>query len=121
MNALRMEFSPNGPVNAPEFGSIKIEEEAKALAEMDAYLHLKKGTNYPAMLVSTGFNDPRVVSWQPGKFAAAAQNNTASGLPVLLKVNYAGGHFGGANIDEQLKDSGIEIAFILWQCGYTGK
>ena len=121
MNALRMEFSPNGPVNAPEFGTIKIEEEAKALAEMDAYLHLKKGTKYPAMLVSTGFNDPRVVSWQPGKFAAAAQNNTASGLPILLKVNYAGGHFGGANVDEQLRDSGIEKAFILWQCGYKGQ
>ena len=121
MNALRMEFSPNGPVNAPEFGTIKIEEEAKALAEMDAYLHLQKGTKYPAMLVSTGFNDPRVVSWQPGKFAAAAQNTTTSGLPVLLKVNYAGGHFGGANTDEQLKDSGIEKAFILWQCGYKGE
>ena len=121
LNALRMEFSPNGPVNAPEFGTIKIEEEAKALAEMDAYLHLQKGTKYPAMLVSTGFNDPRVVSWQPGKFAAAAQNSTASGLPVLLKVNYAGGHFGGANVDEQLKDSGIEKAFILWQCGYKGQ
>ncbi len=121
LNALRMEFSPNGPGNAPEFGTIKIEEEAKALAEMDAYLHLQKGTKYPAMLVSTGFNDPRVVSWQPGKFAAAAQNNTTSGLPVLLKVNYGGGHFGGANVDEQLKDSGIEKAFILWQCGYKGK
>ncbi|MEJ7610759.1 MAG: prolyl oligopeptidase family serine peptidase [Ferruginibacter sp.] len=121
LNTLRLEFSPNGPVNVPEFGTVKIEEQAKALAEMDAVRHVKKGVKYPAMLITTGFNDPRVISWSPGKFAAAVQNNTGSGLPALLKVNYAGGHFGGANNDEWLKDDAIEKAFILWQCGYKGK
>lgn len=120
LNALRLEFSPNGPVNVPEFGTVKIEEQAKALAEMDAVSHVKKGTAYPAMLISTGFNDPRVISWSPGKFAAAVQNSTTSGHPVLLKVNYAGGHFGGANTEDWIKDDAIEKAFILWQCGYTG-
>ena len=121
LNALRMEYSPNGPVNAVEFGTLKIEDEAQALAEMDAYLHIQKNVKYPAMLVTTGFNDPRVVSWQPGKFAAAAQNSTASNLPVLLQVNYKGGHFGSANTDDGLKELATEFAFILWQCGYKGE
>jgi prolyl oligopeptidase len=34
-NAMRVEFSPNGPVNTPEFGTVTDETEATALYEMD--------------------------------------------------------------------------------------
>jgi pimeloyl-ACP methyl ester carboxylesterase len=34
-NTLRSEFSPNGPLNIPEFGTIKTEEGFKNLYEMD--------------------------------------------------------------------------------------
>src|SRR3989442_14115830 len=40
-----------------------------------------------------GWNDPRVTPWEPGKFVAALQGATASGYPVLMKVNYDNGHF----------------------------
>ena len=41
------EFSPNGPVNTPEFGTVAIQEEAAALYEMDALQHVQAGTKYP--------------------------------------------------------------------------
>ena len=31
-------------------------------------------------------NDPRVIAWQPGKFAAALQNASTSGKPVVFDV-----------------------------------
>ena len=66
-NAMRMEFSPNGPVNTPEFGTVKDQTEAAALYEMDGVQHVKPGVKYPAVLGVGGWNDPRVAPWEPGK------------------------------------------------------
>ena len=118
MNALRMEFDPNGPANIAEFGTIKDETEFKALLEMDSYHQIKKGVKYPALLVTTGFNDPRVSSYNPAKFAAKMQNENGSKNPVFLDVNYDAGHFGGSTRDEYFKEESKKIAFILWQCGH---
>jgi len=117
LNTLRGEFSPNGPVNIPEFGTVTIEEEFKALKEMDSYLHLKPGEKYPATLITTGFNDPRVISWIPGKFAAKMQSINSSGNPVLLKVDYSTGHFGGETMSDYFKNLSDIYSFIMWQCG----
>ena len=114
---MRLEFSSNGPVNIPEFGTVKDSVECKALYEMDGVQHVVKGTKYPALICVGGWNDPRVVAWQPGKFAAAVQNASTSDKPVLLKINYDDGHFTEdksvtwANFADQL-------AFVMWQCGH---
>ena len=108
---------PMGLLIYPEFGSVKDSVEAIALVEMDALNHIKDGTSYPALFITTGFNDPRVESWQPGKFAAAMQAANKSTTPTLLYVNYKGGHFGGSTINEQYAETAKEYTFLLWQCG----
>ena len=40
-----------------------------AKMEMDSYLKVRDGTEYHATLVTAGMNDPRVIAWQPAKFA----------------------------------------------------
>lgn len=120
MNALRMEFSPNGPANIPEFGTVTDPAEFKALFEMDAYQHIKKGEKYPAQLITTGFNDPRVESYIPAKFAARMQAENGSPNPVLLDVDYKAGHYGGSTVEEQIQQAAKEYAFILWQCKFAG-
>lgn len=117
LNALRGEFSPNGPVNVPEFGTVEIEEEFKGLLEMDAFQHIEKGVKYPAQLITTGFNDPRVASFIPAKFAAKMQNENGSQNPTFLYVDYSAGHFGGSTMDERFVQMAKEYAFLLWQCG----
>ncbi|HEY9361985.1 MAG TPA: prolyl oligopeptidase family serine peptidase [Chitinophagaceae bacterium] len=117
LNPLRQETSPNGPVNIPEFGTTKDSLEFAGLLQMDAMHHIKPGISYPAMLITTGFNDPRVTSWEPGKFAAAMQSANKSTTPTLLFVNYKGGHFGGSTVKEQMAETAMENAFLLWQCG----
>lgn len=116
-NAMRLEFGSNGPVNIPEYGTVKDSMECLALYEMDGVQHVVKGTNYPAVICVGGWNDPRVVAWQPGKFAAALQNASASGKPVLLKINYDNGHF---TEDKNVTYANFanQYAFVMWQCGH---
>lgn len=115
-NAMRLEFTPNGPVNTPEFGTVKDPVECRALYEMDGVQHVQKGVNYPAVMGVGGWNDPRVAPWQPGKFVAALQAASTSGKPVLMKVNYDDGHF----TEEKavtFKNFASQDAFMLWQTG----
>ena len=116
-NAMRGEFTANGPVNTPEFGTVKDSVECKALYEMDGMQHVVPGTKYPAVICIGGWNDPRVVAWEPGKFAAALQNASASGKPVIMKVNYDNGHF---TEDKSVTWANFadQFAFAMWQCGH---
>ena len=116
-NMLRQENTPNGPVNVPEFGSVKDPVQCQALYEMDALQHVKPGTKYPAVICVGGMNDPRVIVWQPGKFAAALQAASTSGKPVLMQVNYDNGHF---TEDKKVtfRNFANMYAFALWQAGH---
>jgi len=116
-NALRFENTPNGPNNAREFGTVKDSAECMALYEMDAFQHVKDGTKYPAIICVGGMNDPRVIAWQPGKFAAALQNATTSDKPVLLDVNYDNGHF-TEDKSVTFKNFANMYSFALWQTGH---
>ena len=116
-NMLRGEFAPNGPANLPEFGTVNDSIECKALYEMDGVQHVVKGTKYPAVICVGGWNDPRVMVWEPGKFAAALQNATTSNKPVLMKVNYDNGHF-TEDKDVTFKNFADQFAFVMWQCGH---
>ena len=115
-NMLRQENTPNGPVNVPEFGSVKDPVQCQALYEMDALQHVKPGTKYPAVICVGGMNDPRVIVWQPGKFAAALQAASTSGKPVLMQVNYDNGHF-TEDKKVTLRNLTNMYAFALWQAG----
>ncbi len=119
-NALRGEETPNGPPNIPEFGTVKSQWGFEDLYAMDAYHHVRDGVNYPAVLLTTGWNDPRVASWEPGKMAARLQAATHSGKPVLLRVDYSGGH-GIGSTKQQLEDELADRwSFLLWQFGLSG-
>jgi prolyl oligopeptidase len=50
--------------------------------------------------------------------AARLQAATSSGKPILLRVDYAGGHSGaGAGMEQQLELVADEASFALWQLG----
>jgi prolyl oligopeptidase len=115
-NTLRAEFSPNGPDNIPEFGSIRTEQGFKNLLAMDSIQHVKAGVDYPPVMISTGLNDPRVSPWEPAKFAAALM---ASGTPnpVLLRVDTQAGHGIGSTRSQTDLLSADWIAFVKWRAG----
>ncbi|MDR6525595.1 prolyl oligopeptidase [Chryseobacterium rhizosphaerae] len=104
--------------NTDEYGTIKDPKGFKGLLEMDAYQHIKKGVKYPATLITGGINDPRVPVWEPAKFTAKLQSNTASKNTVLLQIDYEGGH--GNNTTALHGHSNLSdiFAFAFWQLGH---
>jgi prolyl oligopeptidase len=117
---LRSEFSANGVPNIPEFGSVKTDTGFKALLEMSPYAHVKDGVPYPAVLLTTGFNDPRVDAWEPAKMAARLQAATTSGRPILLRVDYDAGHGFGSTKQSAYEVAADRLAFLLWQLQVPG-
>lgn len=117
-NAVRDEFAEGGPANIPEFGTIANKMGWDALYATDAYLHVKDGTAYPAVLAITGANDPLVSPWIVAKFAARLQAATSSGKPVLLRVDYDAGHgyLGSSRAQSQALTTD-ELSFLFWQLG----
>jgi prolyl oligopeptidase len=116
-DSLRSELMASGPANIPEFGTVKDPDGFKALYAMDAYQHVKPNTAYPAILLTTGTNDPRVAPWQAAKMAARLQASTNSGKPVLLRVDYDAGHGLGSTKTQRDEEQADEIAFLFWQLG----
>jgi prolyl oligopeptidase len=119
-DSMRSELMESGPANIPEFGTVKEADGFKALYAMDAYQHVKPDTPYPAVLLTTGVNDPRVAPWQAAKMAARLQASTTSGKPVLLRVDYDAGHGLGSTKSQRDEELADELAFLLWQFGVAG-
>ena len=117
-DTLRFELTQNGETNIPEFGSTKTEGGFKDLYVMSAYEHVEHGAAYPAVLLETGMNDPRVDPWQMAKMTARLQAATSSKKPFLLRVDLAGGHGNmGGTQNQRHETLADEWTFLLWQLG----
>ncbi|HEX4159373.1 MAG TPA: prolyl oligopeptidase family serine peptidase [Rhizomicrobium sp.] len=116
-NALRAEFETDGDANALEYGSVKTAAGFRALLAMDALSHVKDGAAYPAVMSTTGLNDPHVAPWQPGKMAARLQQATSSGRPILLRVDPDAGHGSGPTKHQADAVMADQTAFMYWQMG----
>ena len=85
---------------------------------MDAYQHVFDGKHYPAVMGITGINDPRVPPWELAKFVERLRHATASGRPVLLRVDYDAGHgLLAASRAQTIALLTDEFSFLMWQCG----
>jgi prolyl oligopeptidase len=83
---------------------------------MDSIQHVRHGVQYPAVMITTGLNDPRVSPWEPAKFAAAL---LASGSvrPVLLRVDAKAGHGIGSTKSQSDALYADAFAFVFWRAG----
>jgi prolyl oligopeptidase len=119
-NMLRYETTANGVPNMPEFGSVQTEQGFRDLLAMDAFHKIKPDVKYPAVMLTHGINDPRVEPWLSAKMTARLQDATASSKPVLLRIDYDGGH-GVGNSRTQLNEEFADMfAFLFEQLGNSG-
>jgi prolyl oligopeptidase len=114
-NPLRYVAEQNGYGEEPEWGAIADAAGFKALKSIDSYQQVVDGTPYPAVLLTTGVSDPRVAPFHPAKMAARLQTATASGKPVLLRVDFDAGHGMGSTRAQQDAEAADTYAFILSQ------
>jgi prolyl oligopeptidase len=119
-DAVRSSFETNGELDKTEIGTTETESGFRALLAMSPYHHIRNGAKYPAVLVVTGINDPRVDAWQAAKMAARLQAATASGKPVLLRVDFDAGHGYGSTKKQRNDELADTLAFLLWQFGVKG-
>jgi oligopeptidase B len=83
------------------------------------YDNLKKRA-YPAILVTTSYNDSQVMYWEPAKYVAKLRTLKADGTPLLLKTKMdPAGHGGASGRYDALRDRAFEVAFMLSQVGIT--
>ncbi len=117
MDTVRMESSANGVANTPEFGTVKKEDEFKALLAMSSYHQVRDGTRYPAVMAVHGVNDIRVDVWHSAKFVSRLSQATTSGKPVLMRLEYDSGHGQGSTRTQAQERSADLYSFLLWQFG----
>lgn len=117
LDMLRDETTANGVGNIQEFGSTETEEGFKAPYAMSAYHHVQDRTPYPAVLLTVGMNDRIVEPWESAKMTARLQAATSTGKPVLIRVDYGGGHNRGGTQQQAQQAMADQWSFLLWQLG----
>jgi prolyl oligopeptidase len=113
---LRVELHPNGAFNVTEFGTVKDLKQFEALYAYSPYHRVKDGTAYPAVLLLTGENDPRVDPANSRKMTARLQAASSSKRPVLLRTS-AGGHGLDSSLTERIAEEADVDAFLFDQLG----
>jgi prolyl oligopeptidase len=118
---LRVERTPNGAFNIPEYGTVKDEAQFKALYAYSPYHRVKDGERYPAVLFLTGANDPRVDPLHSRKMTARLQAATRGPGPILLRTSETSGHGLGTGLSEKVDEKVDVFAFLLAQLGVRVK
>ncbi len=79
--------------------------------------NLKKGTCYPATLVTTADHDDRVVPAHSFKFAATLQAAQSCDNPVLISIETKAGHGAGKPTSKIIEEQADKWAFLLYIMG----
>jgi len=95
-----------------EWGNPNIKEEFYWMIEYSPYDNVV-AKNYPQMLITAGYNDPRVQYWEPAKWVAKMRNLRTDDNQLLLKTKMETGHFSASGRYDYMKDYAFIYAFIL--------
>ena len=117
MDMLRFHKFTAGRFWVDDYGSADNAEEFKALRAYSPYHNLKKGTSYPATLVTTADTDDRVVPGHSFKFAAALQQAHSGPNPVLIRIETRAGHGAGKPLTKQIEETADVWSFLVANLG----
>ena len=81
--------------------------------------NVKKGTQYPATMVTTGDHDDRVVPAHSFKFAAELQEKQSGSNPVLIRIDVKAGHGAGKSVEATIQENADIQSFTLYNMGFT--
>ena len=100
-----------------EWGNPKEKAAYDYMRSYSPYDNIEK-KNYPAILVTTSFNDSQVMYWEPAKYVAKLRVSKTDSNPLLLKCKMdPAGHGGASGRYDVLKDKAFEMAWMLGQVG----
>ena len=95
-----------------EWGNPENKEHHDYMLAYSPYDNIRKA-DYPNLLLTGGFHDPRVMYWEPTKFAAKLHEHKTDDNLLLLKINFHAGHAGSSGRYDYLKDVAFEYTFLI--------
>ena len=102
-----------------EWGDPRDERFFRYMRSYSPYDNLEKKA-YPAILVTTSYNDSQVMYWEPAKYVAKLRTLKTDSSPLLLKIKMdPAGHGGASGRYDALRDKAFEVAWMLQQVGVT--
>ncbi len=105
----------------PEYGTSENPEQFKWLYAYSPYHHVKRDTEYPAVLFMTADTDTRVDPMHAKKMAALMQADARNGFsktrPILLRIESKAGHGAGKPVAKQIEEFTDVYSFLFWQVG----
>lgn len=99
-----------------EYGSAEDPAEFEYLLAYSPYHNVKKDIDYPATLITGGFNDSRCDPYHARKFAASLQavaRNRNSSNPILCNIIYNEGHGMGGGKTQVYHKTARQLAYLL--------
>ena len=112
-------LDPELPLTVTEWEEWGDPRDPAAYARMKAYSPYDNvsAQSYPAMLVTTGLNDPRVQYWEPAKWVAKLRSLTTSDNPIVLRTELDAGHGGPSGRYDAWRDEATVLAFVCTSVG----
>lgn len=93
LDLIRFASYAGGQHRVPEYGSVEDADEFRVLASLSPYHNLRENACYPPIYVNTGDRDEVAIPAHAYKYVAAVQAVQACANPVLLRVDWGGGHY----------------------------
>lgn len=112
MDMLRYPKFTIGWAWASDYGTADDPEQFKALYAYSP-VHNARAAQYPAVLVTTGDHDDRVVPAHSYKFAAALQYAQQGPAPILARIETRAGHGAGKPTAMRLDEYADQLAFLV--------
>ena len=120
LDMLRYHTFTSGAGWAYDYGTSEQNKEMFEYLKAYSPLHnLRKGTEYPATLVTTADHDDRVVPAHSFKFAAELQTQHSGDAPVLIRIDSNAGHGAGMSISKLVDLYADIYAFTLFNMGIS--
>ena len=119
MDMLRYHTFTAGAGWAYDYGTAQDSKEMfEYLKGYSPVQNVKKGTHYPATMVTTGDHDDRVVPAHSFKFAAELQEKQTGDNPVLIRIDVKAGHGAGKSVTATIQENVDIQAFTLYNMGF---
>jgi len=99
-----------------EWGDPRQEDDHDRMLAYSPYDNVQ-AREYPALLIMTGLNDPRVAYWEPAKWTAKLRALKTDSNPLLLRTDMDAGHAGASGRYERIRELAFEYAFLIDRLG----
>ncbi len=96
-----------------EWGDPRAEPYASYMLSYSPYDNVRTDAPYPALYLTAGLNDPRVMYHEPAKWVAKLRATATARGPLLLRTEMGAGHSGPSGRYDIWRDEARLLTFLL--------